>query len=350
MSLSSIISKCKFISSTIIVLMIIIGTNPLFADEYQFTSKNKKAIKYYNIGASDYSSKNYNGAITNLEKSLTYDSGFIESWLLLGDIFSDLKRYDEAISAYNSALEIDSTFFPPVYYFLANIYYEMGRYKESSKNYSKLLTFNTISSELQSLAIEKLIFSDTSFFLVSNPVPTKPINVDAPINTGGDEYINYVDPDYELLMFTKRTKMPAHSSKKFKEDLFYSILTDTLNSIPEPVNLSWRRDGLNMGTINFSTDGRIMYFTGCYWPGGNGGCDLYFSKRSGSIWQEPTSISDKINTESWESQPIISSDGKKLFFASKRPGGKGGSDIWMSIKLRDNSWSPPINLGDSIKY
>jgi outer membrane protein OmpA-like peptidoglycan-associated protein len=37
-----------------------------------------------------------------------------------------------------------------------------------------------------------------------------------------------------------------------------------------------------------------------------------------------------------------------LLFSSSRKGGKGGSDIWMSVKLKNGRWSPPVNLGDSI--
>jgi len=55
-----------------------------------------------------------------------------------------------------------------------------------------------------------------------------------------------------------------------------------------------------------------------------------------------------VNSSAWDSQPYVSSDGRMLLFSSSRPGGKGGSDIWMSVKLKDGTWSKPVNLGDSI--
>ncbi len=346
-----IISKSIILSLSIrhfFVIILLISIINSYAQEYQFSSKSKKAVKAYNIGASHYTSKNYNGAITSLEKSLDYDRDFIEAWLLLGDIYSDLKRFDKAIDAYNSALAIDSEFFPPVYYFLANIYYDLGDYENSSVTYNKLLKLNSISEELRVLATDKLMFADTARKLVANPVLTNPQNIGSAINTSNDEYINYVNTDFDLLMLTKRTKQSGFSNAKYVEELYYSDYIDSSWSKPKVVNLGWKDERLNMGTINFSTDGRTMFFTGCYWPGSQGGCDLYFSKSAGSIWLEPTNIGNSINTSTWESQPIISSDSKKLFFASKRAGGKGGSDIWMSIKLKDNTWSPPVNLGDSI--
>jgi len=118
--------------------------------------------------------------------------------------------------------------------------------------------------------------------------------------------------------------------------------------MPKLVDLSWRNNTLNMGTINFSTDGKTMYFTGCYWPNGFGSCDIYKSGSVGGKWLSPKNMGSTINTSTWDSQPIISSDNKRLYFSSKRAGGKGGSDIWMAIKLQNGQWSPPINMGDSI--
>ena len=55
-----------------------------------------------------------------------------------------------------------------------------------------------------------------------------------------------------------------------------------------------------------------------------------------------------VNSPAWDSQPSFSSDGKTLFFASKREKGKGSSDIWKTELQPDGSWSEPVNLGDSI--
>lgn len=43
--------------------------------------------------------------------------------------------------------------------------------------------------------------------------------------------------------------------------------------------------------------------------------------------------------------PTLSPDEQRLFFASDKPGGYGGYDIWFVQKMKDGSWSSPINLG-----
>ena len=54
-----------------------------------------------------------------------------------------------------------------------------------------------------------------------------------------------------------------------------------------------------------------------------------------------------MNTSSWESQPSISADGRSLYFCSRRKGGHGGIDLWVS-HLVNNVWSEPVNLGPNI--
>lgn len=331
------------------LLIVIITTNCIFAQSYQFSTENKKAIKYYNTAVTYYKSGNFEETISFLNKSIKSDSRFIEAWLLLGDSYSEVNSRKLAISSYESAIKIDSSFFPATYYFLANLNYEIGNYQQSVDYYMYFSRIPSVSNEMLVLAYKRLLFASTAANLVKNPDSINLINIGHSVNTYGDEYINYMNADKDYMMLTRRTKLTESQQQNpvYREELLYTTKTDSSWAEPAPVELKWR-DDLNMGSLNLSTDGRSMYFTGCYWPQGQGGCDLYVSQKVGDIWNKPENLGNNINTMSWESQPIISSDSKKLFFASKRKGGKGGSDIWMSILLKDGRWSPPINLGDSI--
>ena len=330
------------------IALLILSVSTSHAQNYQLSSNNKKAIKYYNNAESYYRNNNYPKAIEFLTKSLKHDDKFIEAWLLLGDSYTEVDSTLKAISSYESAVNTDSTFFPHVYYLLGNLNYIAGQYKESVYYYS-LLKYPDVSSELLLLAYERILISSIAANIKENPISVLIEDLGNPINTKNDEYINYINSDKYYMMLTRRTKLQTSIgvNHTYKEDLMYSNRNDSMWEKPMLVDLEWR-DDLNMGSLNLSTDGRRMYFTGCYWPIGQGSCDLYASHMSGSRWLRPYNLGDNINTSSWESQPIVSSDSKKLFFASKRAGGKGGADIWMSIKLKNNEWSPPINLGDSI--
>ena len=55
------------------------------------------------------------------------------------------------------------------------------------------------------------------------------------------------------------------------------------------------------------------------------------------------------NSENYSvGHPYISNDGELLYFMSNKPGGFGGSDIYMCVKLLDGTWAAPMNLGSTI--
>jgi Tol biopolymer transport system component len=68
-----------------------------------------------------------------------------------------------------------------------------------------------------------------------------------------------------------------------------------------------------------------------------------------TAWSTPTNLGPTINTPGLDSGPALSKDGLSLYFYSDRPGGFGGSDIWVSQrKSTDDAWGAPVNLGPTI--
>lgn len=59
--------------------------------------------------------------------------------------------------------------------------------------------------------------------------------------------------------------------------------------------------------------------------------------------------SSEVNTASLDGCPIQSPDGRSLYMASNRPGGKGGLDIWVARRDgRSGPWGAPVNLPEPI--
>ena len=64
-----------------------------------------------------------------------------------------------------------------------------------------------------------------------------------------------------------------------------------------------------------------------------------------SSWSPPVNLGPIINSPFLDGNPVISKDGRSLYFASNRPG-VGGNDIWVAYRESvDSPWSPPVNLG-----
>ncbi len=88
-------------------------------------------------------------------------------------------------------------------------------------------------------------------------------------------------------------------------------------------------------------------------PDASGAADLYVAHRDSvdDPWGAPKNLGTTINSSGIEVAPSLSPDEHVLFFASDRPGGFGGNDIWMSRRKdrKDNfGWETPVNLGSSI--
>ena len=101
-----------------------------------------------------------------------------------------------------------------------------------------------------------------------------------------------------------------------------------------------------------SKDGLSLYFASTR-PGGAGGEDIYVSQRESqdSEWGPPVNLGPIINTTANEMVPSFSRDGHLLFFATNRPLGFGGVDIWVSRREHthdDFGWEPPENLGAGV--
>ena len=82
--------------------------------------------------------------------------------------------------------------------------------------------------------------------------------------------------------------------------------------------------------------------------GGQGTNDIYCSKFVNGKYSAAEKLPDPINSQLREFDAFVSQDEKTIIFSSERPGGFGGSDIYISFKKSDNSWSEPLNLGNDI--
>lgn len=90
-------------------------------------------------------------------------------------------------------------------------------------------------------------------------------------------------------------------------------------------------------------DGQTLYFASDK-PGGYGGVDLYRTKRDQSgNWGAPENLGPTINTSADEMFPFISND-NVLYFASNGHLGLGGLDVFSSVPS-ENAWTTPENLG-----
>jgi hypothetical protein len=82
--------------------------------------------------------------------------------------------------------------------------------------------------------------------------------------------------------------------------------------------------------------------------GGFGNFDIYLSNPEEGEYKEVKNLGNMVNTEYIEEDPFIAYDGSYLLFDSDRPGGFGGLDLYITWQKSDGSWTQPVNLGNRI--
>ena len=124
----------------------------------ELTSSSKKAVKHYEKAAYLYTARHLPEALTELDEALKIDAEFIESWLMKGDILSDMNQKDQAIVAYLKAIGINEKFFVNTYANVANLELKTGKYADAKKHFIRFLELAKSTPERQA-PINKLIES-----------------------------------------------------------------------------------------------------------------------------------------------------------------------------------------------
>lgn len=307
---------------------------------------SNQALKAYNSGKVYYEFFDFRNAEKWLKDAIKIDNSFYEAYMMLGEMMTKQRRFSESADYYKRAVRIDSLFYKPVFFPLANAEMMCGRYSDALIDYNVYLVQPGISEKNRQIALKSVDDCKFAINSIKNPVPFSPVNLGDSINTTDDEYWPSITVDGQTFMFTRQVSS-GPGKQGTQEDFYISHLKNNhwskaLNA-GAPLNTPQ-----NEGAQTLSSDGRYMYFTACDRPGGQGKCDIYYSSFDGRKWTFPLNIGRPVNTSAWESQPSISANGKMLFFTSNRPGGLGGMDLWYSILGESGSWKTPVNLGNKI--
>ena len=338
----------------ILVLTLLCGFAFSQNEEYHTKSKAaiksfEKAVAYYQNGKNDQTVKY---ALQEVNNALAKDSMFIEAYLLKAEIYDFLGDIKSSIHFYEKVDEIDPDFDHGITLKLAMHNYGIGDYA-SAKKYIDYFYENADLEVYKKFDTDRLreyiTFSDSA---VRNPVNFKPRSV-GKINTEWDEYWPSLSADEEMLVFTRQIPLnknnPSRSQSNMNEDLFYAYRNPQTGKYDSGAPLPGRiNTELNEGAQCISADGKTCVITACNRPDGKGSCDLYIMFWEGKQWSQPQNMRS-VNTESWESNPSLSSDGKYLYFSSSRSGGFGKTDIWrVEIDSKGNAKKPAENLGGRI--
>jgi outer membrane protein OmpA-like peptidoglycan-associated protein/Tol biopolymer transport system component len=324
--------------------------SPLPPGEY--TSKNKKAIRYLEEGRRAYELKNDELAEKNFKKALETDANFIEAAIGLANLYQVTNHHDEAIVFFKRAIEINPKFFPNNFYFLSLSQLAIGEYGEAKTNLEVFLKFERINPNTKENAVKQLRNATFGAEAVKSPKPYKLVNVGEGINTGMNEYFPSVTVDGDWFLFTRGVtdaQYPGYENEDFYMSQKQNGIWQTAQPIREINSIG------NEGAPTLSADGTIMFFASCANEFGDygaqdrkgyGSCDIFYAQKINGRWTKPKNAGPSINTNHWETQPSFSSDGKSLYFIRGiiNRGGIKDQDIYVSTLDESGRFSPAVKL------
>jgi ankyrin repeat protein len=152
----------------------------------------------------------------------------------------------------------------------------------------------------------------------------------------------FIPRDGTRLYFCSNRALDGKGPAKNDTDIWVS--TRTVAGWGEPVNLGER---VNSGENDYYptlTAKGDLYFSSPR-AGGKGGNDIYCARLAEGQLGRAENLGSPINTDRWEFDPFIAPDESYLIFSSNRPGGLGDSDLYVSFRGADGGWAPPLNMG-----
>lgn len=326
-----------------IFFAVILFTNYLHA-QYDPSKVDPKAQAVYNNAISRAQDGSLVMSIPLFKQAIDMDPGYVDAYISLAGVYGQMKDHASSVEYYEKAFAKDTA-----YTKLFKLPYSInlagkGEFEKALAAVNEYLAHPRLgensrkAGEYRKRAYEFAIEWDKKNS--GRDYVFSPVNLGDQVNSQESEYFPSLTIDGKELVFTRRIK-------NYNED-FYSAKFDQkgwsrATALPGSINTEQ-----NEGAQMISPDGQWLVFTGCNRSDGWGSCDIYISYLTPNGWSEALNLGGSVNSDQWDSQPCLSPDKRELYFASRRFGGFGGSDLYVSHLQPNGQWSAPENLGPDI--
>lgn len=150
--------------------------------------------------------------------------------------------------------------------------------------------------------------------------------------------------DYRVMYYTQNLMATEKLSQVTKEDsirmgIFQANETGKDWTLTQ--DFPFNDQSYDVVFPSLSDDGKQLFFCSKK-PGGYGNYDIYVTILENGKWSEPKNLGPIINTRENEVFPFLHPDGR-LYFSSRGHNSQGGLDIFFAEKI-DGKWITPVNL------
>ncbi|NNM94648.1 MAG: tetratricopeptide repeat protein [Bacteroidia bacterium] len=307
-----------------------------------------QAQKYIDPREADnyYKDRNYLAAMKVYKELLIQKPGDIDYHFNMGMCYLNTNIDKSLAIPYFEWITKQVKFDNDVWYQLGKAYHYANRFREAIKAFGQY-KIKAGGSDLTK-ADKEIEECTNGEELVKYPLKVSFQNLGKEVNTSFPDYYPLVNSDESMLIFT--TRRPGPTSQQVEIDGYYSsdiYVSRAVNgvwgkaqSIGSQINGPYDEEAVG---LNPSASELTIYIDDIKNFG-----KIYYSERKGNTFQKPILYNVQTINSDFQSSGSISPDGNTLFFASKRSGGYGETDIYMAKKLPNGQWALPQNLGPNI--
>ncbi len=214
------------------------------------------------------------------------------------------------------------------------VFYKNGIVFSSNRNFG-LSSHSTSENK----GLFKICYVDTTGKVGWESAKLLSKNLTSILNDGPASFNRFRDTIYFSRNQDVTGKLSDITGPRNKLGIFSAVFID--GQWTKVRDLRINNEWYNVTTPCLSPDSKKLYFASDK-PGGFGGSDLYCSLWKDDRWDDPVNLGPVINTKGNESYPFIDPSGN-LFFSSDGLPGNGGKDIYFSF-LSDTTWNTPVCL------
>ena len=188
-------------------------------------------------------------------------------------------------------------------------------------------------------------FSDVFFAKMNDEGKVENISpVEGGINKKYHDGVTSISKDGTLMFFSRNNKKSKKKKKSINLKIYSSIFVDGMWADATDIGIN----GDNFSTCHpsLSADGTLLYFASDR-PGGFGGMDIYVVVYRNEKWTQPQNLGPTINSAGNDIFPFVNEEGI-LFFSSNGHKGMGGLDVFYAEKssmFDEGTWNIRRNLG-----
>ncbi len=224
-----------------------------------------------------------------------------------------------------------------MHHYLGRALHLHQRFDDAIKAYNEFAQKAPTTDKFQAENKRAIEIAQSAKAVVAKPVKATIANLGKVINSDGSEFAPLISADETILAFTRSAQQATA-----QEQVMLAQKKDYAWVSIAPIDFKLNK---NVGTVGLSPDGQKMLI---YVGEGNNTGNIYSSKKMATGWSAPEKLGSEINSGYLESSASLSPDENVMYFASDRPGGMGGKDIYKIEKQPDGSWGKPQNLGADI--